>query len=35
MLHAFVVLDLVSSILNQEIGWKNISEMTCFASNVT
>ena len=30
---AFVVLDLVSSVLSQEIGWKNVSKMTYFMSS--
>ena len=29
---AFVVLELVSSVLCQEIGWKEVSEMTYFVS---
>jgi len=29
-MHAFVMLDLVFSILSQEIGLGNVSKMTCF-----
>jgi len=35
VLLAFVVLGLVSSVLSQEIGWENVSEMTYFVSSGT
>ena len=30
---AIVVLDLVSSVQDQEIGWENVSKMTYFVSS--
>jgi len=35
ILFALIVLDLVSSVLRQEIGWENVFKMTKFVSSGT